>query len=195
MDGKEIQLCPLGHNGLAVLHPQNIVGPGEQLRGHPHPLHGLLPGRRERDSPVQFLPEQRRKCRVAQRPGRLHQILPLGRFRAEAQGIAQPVQNPHSAGGKPFRRGQAHRHRQLHHQVRPAGHCRFRPQAFVQDGRGAPLNKIPAHGADNGGFRPEGLAHHGKLLPVAHMKRVIFTDNPDNFQVIASPAKFFLLRG
>ena len=117
----------------------------------------------------------------------------LGCLCTEAQGITQGSQGPHPGGGKAFSGGKSPGDGQLQHQIRPTGHRCGGTGRLVDNRRAAPLDKIAAHGADNGGICPKFPANVIHLLLMAQVQGVVLTDDPDGFHGTSSfNQKFFI---
>ena len=56
----------------------------------------------------------------------------------------------------------------------------------MENSRGAPLHKIAAHEANDGGVLPKMTANDIDLLLVPQMKGVVFANNADSFQKFPS---------
>ena len=107
------------------------------------------------------------------------QRIGIRRFRTEADIVAQPGKDRHSACCKAFRGSDGVIDRQLDHKIRAAGNSRLRPLHFIKDGRVSSLDKIAAHDAHD---RVSQLAQEVYLLLVTTVQGIIFTDNAGNFQ-------------
>ena len=177
VDGENLHRAALGEDGLAVFHSQNVIGAGENGGIQSQLIHGGLPGGREGGTGVQLGAEPggkflRQEC-LRGRP----QGCGLSGFRAEAEGIAHPGEDLHTPGGEAFGGRQGGGDGQLQYQVGAAfdgGAC---PEGFVDDGGMAPLDKIAAHGADNGAIGTEFLPDQGNLLLMAQVQGVVFANN------------------
>ena len=87
---------------------------------------------------------------------------------------ARIQQHLNAAVGEPLRRSHRPGQGDLQHQVRAALNGGLCPSPAAHHGEIAPLDEIAAHGADDGGVRPQQAADLLQKMDMAHMHRVIF---------------------
>ena len=110
-------------------------------------------------------------------PGRLQKGLPVRRLGSKGNALhPQPVQNLHTTGGKALGGPEAHRHRQLQHQVRPGKQGRPGPHLPGEYRRLAPLNIQPTHETYHCRLWVL-LPEKGQLPGMAQMKGIVFANN------------------
>ena len=182
VDGQGNEGGILGENCLAVLHPQNVVGLGEQVGGSSQGFQRPLPGGRKAQPFLQMLPQHRGKGGAVQHPGGFHNFFRLGRFCPEAQVGTQPGENLHPPGGEPFRRGKTGGDGQLQHQVGTAGNRCLCPEGFIHNGRVSPLDKVAAHKAHHRRILPQKTFCQVQLSFVPFVQGIVFTNNACNLQ-------------
>ena len=114
------------------------------------------------------------------------QSIGICRFSAKAKIITETAKNLNTACGKTFRRGQSTGYRKFQYQIRAAQDGGFGTEGLVYNGGHAPLDKIAAHEANNGGIFSQKTANDLKLLHMTLVQGIVFTDDSDLFQKIPS---------
>lgn len=176
-DGHETDLASLPRKGLGVLHRQDIVGPGEDLR----PLlpderrQGPLPGGGEAAGPRQFPPEGLREIRAQQGFRRRPDGPGVGALTAEDQvrHKTRGLKDLDAALGKALRRGAGPGEGDLQHQVRPRADGGLRPGVLGQQREVPPLDEVPAHGADHRRLLPQKGPDPPQLMAVSPVKGIV----------------------
>ena len=178
-----MQIEPLVKDCLEILHGKNIVRRLQQLRQRTHaPRDRLLPRRRKRDAGLQLGAQVLAQQRIEQRLGHPLQRLQLAALAAEAQmrHHAETAQQPHGAAGKPLRRRQRPRQRQLQHQIRPAARGGLRACKLGIHRRAAALYKVARHDAHDRTIRAQTRACLLDEPRMSVVKRVILSNNADD---------------
>ena len=179
-------------NGTAVFHTQIVIGlhqqgsllfPQQRFR---RSLSANGIGRTRIQTAAQFLPVLcgvQHRCRLPQRR-RVAAFAAEGEMGHKTGGL----QHLHAALCKSLRRAHRPGQGQLQHQIGAAAHRRFRTGMLAHQGEVAPLHKAAAHGADNGGVRPQKGAGTLQLQQVSPVEGIVLCYNTSNGHVI--PPKF-----
>ena len=177
---------------LQVLHGQIVVW-GAQATGlrADEFFCRRLPGHREGHATAQFLPEQFPVGVGEQAVRRSRQGSGIPALTAEGQHVhhAGRSQQRHRSLGKGLRRRGRPHGGQLQHQVGTATESAFRTPPFVHDSGLAPLDKVPAHHADDTGVTTQKPSGFGNMPAMPQVKRVIFRHNTGNLHEFPSAIK------
>ena len=175
-----------GIEGAQVLHPQVVIGTGEDLR----PLrsqqgrHHSLAAGGEGHPFVQKAAQARPVCLAVQAGGRRGQGGRVPALAAEGEDVhhaAGPEQGD-GARSKGLGGGGRPHCGQLQHQVRPPGQGPARPGPLVRCGAGAPLDPVAAHDSDDGAVRTQEPPGAGDLIGVASVEGIVFGYDTGSFQ-------------
>ena len=175
-----------GGGGPQVLHPQVVIGTGEDLR----PLrsqqgrHHSLAAGGEGHPFVQKAAQARPVCLAVQAGGRRGQGGRVPALAAEGEDVhhaAGPEQGD-GARSKGLGGGGRPHCGQLQHQVRPPGQGPARPGPLVRCGAGAPLDPVAAHDSDDGAVRTQEPPGAGDLIGVASVEGIVFGYDTGSFQ-------------
>ena len=96
------------------------------------------------------------------------------------------MQGADAAVGKPFRRGRGPREGQLQHQIRAAADGGLRPGVLAQQGEVPPLDEAAAHGADDGGVRPQQFPGTLQLEQMSAVQGIVLCNDTSDLQKIPS---------
>ena len=171
-DRQRAQIEPQVKDRLEILHGEDVVRRLQQLCQRAHaPCDRLLPRRRKRDAGLQLGAQVFAQQRIE-----------LAALAAEAQmrHHAETAQQPHGAAGKPLRRRQRPRQRQLQHQIRPAAGSGLRARKLRIHRRAAALHKVARHDAHDRAVRAQTRARLLDEPCMAVVKRVILRNDADD---------------
>ena len=172
-------LNPAAPEGLAVLHAQGVVGPGQRVPLRDQAQKGPLAGGGKGIPFFQLFPEGFRESAGAQRLRAADQGRGVPALAAEDQMADGPrgLQYFHGPGGEALRRGEGPGNGQLQHQIRPAPYGGGGPGVLARRGKVPPLDVVPAHDAEDPCLRPQEAAGLRHQVDVAHMKGIVFCND------------------
>ena len=171
----------------AVFDPKGVVGVGQQggIRWGKQGGHGPLAGGGKAVPLGQFCLQSRLKGIALQRPCGSQKSGAVSAFAAESQHVQQPRggENLDAALGESLGRTDGPGEGQLQYQIRPAPDGGLRPGVTAYQRKVTSLDKIAAHGANNGGVSakllPDGL-YQGEVTIV---QGIIFCYDTSGFHI------------